>query len=123
MQAQETQIPHAKVAISLLTAAHELIKGSGQQSTRLLHHLGALMAREHLAAEDVGNAARLLESVAGQHGITAMAPAHKFCCPGQATSKYLRNSSTGWAKVHVYRYYCSCHCKVQGTTWNLCIGF
>ena len=67
MQAQETQIPHAKMAISLLTAAHELIKGSGQRNTRLLHHLGALMAREHLAAEDVGNATRLLESVAGQH--------------------------------------------------------
>ena len=84
MQAQETQIPHAKVAISLLTAAHELIKGSGQQSTRLLHHLGALMAREHLAAEDVGNATRLLESVAGQHSTNALAPAHSGCYGGQA---------------------------------------
>lgn len=86
MQAQETHIPHAKVAISLLTAAHELIKGSGQRSTRLLHHLGALMAREHLAAEDVGNATRLLESVAGRHSIIASAPVHNRCYGGQATS-------------------------------------
>ena len=77
-------MPHAKVAISLLTAAHELIKASGQQSTRLLHHLGALMAREHLAAEDVGNATRLLESVAGQHNTNALAPAHGCCYGGQA---------------------------------------
>ena len=88
MQAQDTQIPHAKVAISLLTAAHELIKGSGQQSTRLLHHLGALMAREHLAAEDVGNATRLLESVAGQHSINnAMTTAHSCSYGGQAGEK------------------------------------
>ena len=50
----------------MLTAAHELYKGAAQRPNRLIYRIGALLAREHLAMEDVGSAQNLLESVAGK---------------------------------------------------------
>lgn len=57
----------------MLTAAHELYKGAPQRTSRLTYHIGVLMAREHLAAEDADTAHRLLESVAGAQ------PCHHGC--------------------------------------------
>lgn len=65
LQAQELQVDHAKAAIAMLTAAHELYKGGSQKANRLIYHIGALLAREHLATEDVDSAHKLLDSVAG----------------------------------------------------------
>lgn len=56
---------HGKAAISMLTTAHELYKGGSQGAARLMYHIGALLARERLACEDVDSAHRLLKSVAG----------------------------------------------------------
>ena len=56
---------HAKAAISMLTAAHELYKRGSQRANRLIYHIGALLAREHLATQDVDTAHKLLQSVAG----------------------------------------------------------
>ena len=49
----------------MLSTAHELYKKGSQKASRLIYHIGALLAREHLASEDVDTAQRLLESVAG----------------------------------------------------------
>ena len=65
-QAQELQLDHAKAAIAMLTAAHELYKRGSQKANRLIYHIGALLAREHLATEVVDSAHKLLDSVAGQ---------------------------------------------------------
>lgn len=59
------QLNHAKAAITMLTTAHELYKKGWQAANRLIYHIGALLAREQLACEDVQSAQRLLESVAG----------------------------------------------------------
>ena len=59
------QAAPAKAAILMLTTAHELYKRSPQPASRLMYHIGALMAREHLACEDAESAHKLLESVAG----------------------------------------------------------
>ena len=56
---------HAKTAIAMLTAAHELYKRGSQRANRLIYHIGALLAREHLASQDVDTAHKLLQSVAG----------------------------------------------------------
>ena len=50
----------------MLTTAHELYKKSSQASSRLMYNIGALMAKEHLASEDVDSAQKLLESIAGE---------------------------------------------------------
>ena len=56
---------HAKAAIAMLTTAHELYKKGSQRAHRLLYQIGAMLAREHLASDDVGSASKLLQSVAG----------------------------------------------------------
>lgn len=60
------QVSHGKAAIAMLTTAHELYKKGSQGATRLMYHIGALLARERLACEDVDSAQKLLESVAGR---------------------------------------------------------
>lgn len=65
MQEQQLQLSPAKAAIQMLTTAHELYKKSTQTASRLLYHIGGLMAREHLATEDIDSAKTLLESIAG----------------------------------------------------------
>ena len=72
VQEQQVQLTPAKVAILMLTTAHELYKKSSQAASRLMYHIGALMAREHLASEDANSAQKLLESVAGQHSNAAL---------------------------------------------------
>jgi len=59
------QVSHGKAAIAMLTTAHELYKAGSQGAKRLMYHIGALLARERLAFEDVDSAHRLLDSVAG----------------------------------------------------------
>ena len=71
-QEQQLQLSPAKVAILMLTTAHELYKKSSQPASRLMYHIGALMAREHLASEDANSAQKLLESVAGEHSNAAL---------------------------------------------------
>lgn len=71
VQEQQVQLSPAKVAILMLTTAHELYKKSSQPASRLMYHIGALMAREHLASEDANSAQKLLESVAGEHSDAA----------------------------------------------------
>ena len=66
LQVQEIQLNHAKAAIAMLTAAHELYKRGSQRANRLMYHIGGLLAREHLAAEDLDSAQKLLEAVAGK---------------------------------------------------------
>ncbi len=56
----------------MLTTAHELYKRGSQRANRLIYHIGALLAREHLATEDVDSAQKLLESVAGRRSMTAV---------------------------------------------------
>ncbi len=84
-QAQEVQQHHAKAAIAMLTTAHELYKRGSQRANRLIYHIGALLAREHLAAEDVDTAQKLLHSIAGEPAVVVMpclGPAHSgFCGP------------------------------------------
>ncbi|KAL0042524.1 hypothetical protein WJX79_002345 [Trebouxia sp. C0005] len=65
LEAQEVQVHHAKAGIAMLTTAHELYKRGSQRANRLIYHIGALLAREHLAAEDVDTAQKLLHSIAG----------------------------------------------------------
>ena len=57
---------HSARALARLQAAHDLVArdGGGRQG-RLAYHLAALMAREHLIANDAAAARRLLDSVAG----------------------------------------------------------
>ncbi|KAK9904998.1 hypothetical protein WJX75_007420 [Coccomyxa subellipsoidea] len=56
----------AAAALAKLKAAHELVMASGgNRQTRMAYHLGALMAREQLVAQDPAAARRLLLSVAG----------------------------------------------------------
>ena len=54
----------------MLTTAHELYKKGSQRAHRLMYHIGALLARERLACEDVESAHKLLESVAGMDSNT-----------------------------------------------------
>ncbi|KAK9807487.1 hypothetical protein WJX72_000478 [[Myrmecia] bisecta] len=65
LEVSEAQVNHAQVAIQTLSTAHELYKRGPLRAGRLIYHIGALMAREHLVADDTANARRLLESVAG----------------------------------------------------------
>lgn len=53
------------VALERLRAAHEVYRRGGSRSMRLSYHIGALMAREQLVADDPASARRLLDSVAG----------------------------------------------------------
>ena len=83
-QARETQVNHAKAAIAMLTTTHELYKRSSQRANRLIYHIGALLAREHLAAEDVDTAQKLLHSIAGERAVVALpclGPALPWPCP------------------------------------------
>lgn len=68
---------HGKVAITMLTTAHELYKKGSQQANRLMYHIGALLARERLACEDVESAQKLLESVAGMNSNTCVTRAQR----------------------------------------------
>jgi hypothetical protein len=74
-QAQELQVHHAKAAIAMLTTAHELYKRGSQRANRLIYHIGALLAREHLATEDVDTAQKLLHSIAGEPAVVVL-PCH-----------------------------------------------
>ena len=68
MQAAEAAMgaEHSARALARLQQAHDLVArdGGGRQG-RLAYHLAALMAREHLIANDAAAARRLLDSVAG----------------------------------------------------------
>ncbi|DBA90115.1 TPA: hypothetical protein ACH3X1_003431 [Trebouxia sp. C0004] len=64
LEAQEAHVHHAKAAIAMLTTAHELFKRGSQRANRLIYYIGALLAREHLAAEEVDTAQKLLHSIA-----------------------------------------------------------
>ncbi len=66
---------HAKAAIAMLTTAHELYKRGSQRANRLIYHIGALLAREHLATEDVDSAQKLLHSIAGEPAVVVL-PCH-----------------------------------------------
>lgn len=65
LEVQEVQVNHAKAGIAMLTTAHELYKRGSQRANRLIYHIGALLAREHLAVGDVDTAQKLLHSIAG----------------------------------------------------------
>ncbi len=52
-------------ALERLRAAHDVYSRGGPRSLRLAYHIGALMAREHLVADDPASARKLLDSVAG----------------------------------------------------------
>lgn len=58
----------AAVALAKLQSAHELLMaspGGKTRQTRMAYHLGALMAREHLVAQNPAAARSMLLSVAG----------------------------------------------------------
>eukprot|EP00884_Botryococcus_braunii_P005388 jgi/Botrbrau1/14850/Bobra.0326s0004.1 len=57
--------PPGSTALERLRAAHEVYSRGGPRSLRLSYHIGALMAREQLVADDPASARRLLDSVAG----------------------------------------------------------
>jgi enoyl reductase-like protein len=57
---------HSAAALARLAQAHDLVaRDGGSRQGRLAYHLAALMAREHLIADDAAAARRLLDSVAG----------------------------------------------------------
>ena len=64
MQTEEAEVSHTGLSLELLTTAHELYKRSNVQTGRLMQHLTAIMAHEHLVAGDAAHAKQLLESVA-----------------------------------------------------------
>lgn len=86
---------HSARALARLQAAHDLVArdGGGRQG-RLAYHLAALMAREHLIANDAAAARRLLDSVAGgtlgflllecracgEHPVRGAPSEHAPCC-------------------------------------------
>ena len=66
----------------MLTTAHELYKRGSQRANRLIYHIGALLAREHLAVGDVDTAQKLLHSIAGEPAVVALpCPALPWPCP------------------------------------------
>ena len=56
---------HARLAIELLQAAHDLCRRSPKPAPRRIHHIGGLIATEHLALGDAATAQRLLQVVVG----------------------------------------------------------
>ncbi|KAK9839808.1 hypothetical protein WJX81_003235 [Elliptochloris bilobata] len=59
---------HTARALARLQQAHDLVaRDSGGRQGGLAYHLAALMAREHLIANDAAAARRLLDSVAGMY--------------------------------------------------------
>ena len=66
----------AAVALARLQSAHELLMaspGGKARQTRMAYHLGALMAREHLVAQNPAAARSMLLSVAGVHSYLCFA--------------------------------------------------
>ena len=60
LQSQEAAVDHARAAIELLGAAHELYKRGPARPGRLLYHVGGLMVRLH-------------DLCSASHGLTASA--------------------------------------------------
>ena len=76
---------HAHLAIELLQGAHDLSRRSPKPAPRRIHHIGGLLATEHLALGDAATAQRLLQAVVGvppvpQHARSRMWGVH---CPSR----------------------------------------
>lgn len=92
----------AAAALAKLKAAHELVMASGgNRQTRMAYHLGALMAREQLVAQDPAAARRLLLSVAGVTSMSVSACVDVLCWK-KSRSKSVPDAEGSFCVLHYF---------------------